>query len=58
MTPVMIVEGFSLPAKHPLTAYDAAWVDALRSITGDRVQSPSLRTVQGLRRLLAGDTGP
>jgi hypothetical protein len=52
MTAVMIVEGFSLPAEHPLTEHESAWVDALRSITGDRVPSPSLRAVQGLRGLL------
>lgn len=49
------VEGFSLPAEHPLTEHEAAWVDALRNITGDRVRSPSLREVQGLRRLLGDD---
>jgi hypothetical protein len=58
MTPVIIVEGFSLTAEHPITEHEAAWIDALRSLTGDRVAPPTLRMVQDLRRLLAGDTGP
>jgi hypothetical protein len=52
MTTAMIVEGFSLPAEHPLTEHEAAWIDALRSLTGDRVPPPTLRAVQGLRGLL------
>jgi hypothetical protein len=58
MTAVMIVNGFTLPAEHALTEHEAAWVDALRNITGDRVPSPSLRAVQGLRRLLGDAGGP
>jgi hypothetical protein len=58
MTAVIMVEGFRLPAEHPLTEHEAAWIDALRSITGDRVPSPSLRAVQGLRRLLGDAGGP
>jgi len=52
MTAPIIVEGFRLPAEHPLTAHEAAWIDALRSVTGDRVPSPTLRAVQVLRGLL------
>jgi hypothetical protein len=52
MTASIIVEGFRLPAEHPLTAQESAWIDALRSITGDRVPLPTLRLVQGLRGLL------
>lgn len=58
MTALIIVEGFRLPAEHPLTVHEAAWVHALRSITGDQVPSPSLRLVQGLRRLLGDVGGP
>lgn len=52
MTAPLSIEGFRLPAEHPLTEHEAAWVDVLRSITGDRVRSPTLRAVQGLRHLL------
>ena len=58
MTAVMIVAGFRLPAEHPLTAHEAAWIDALRSLASDRVPSPTLRAVQGLRRLLGDAGGP
>jgi hypothetical protein len=58
MTAVIIVEGFMLPAEHPLTANEAAWVDALRSITGDQVPSPTLRMVQSVRKVLGDAGGP
>ena len=58
MTAVILIAGFRLPAEHPLTAHEAAWIDALRSITSDRVPSPTLRMVQGLRGLVSAASDP
>jgi hypothetical protein len=57
MTDRFNLAGFRLPAAHPLTDHEAAWVDVLRSITDDRVPAPTLRTVQGLRGLLGDARG-
>ena len=50
---------FRLPSVHPLTENELAWIEFLRLVSGDRDPPPTLRLVQGVRRLLAHEpNGP
>lgn len=44
---------FRVPALHPPTENELAWIEFLRLIFGDCDPPPTLRLVQGVHRLIA-----